>query len=80
MASNKQKLQIQKLGDGFGILLPDVPVERFDLKPGSELELRSEGDSFFISLPVTLDQLLASVPDGESLTELDSGPDLGKER
>lgn len=76
----KQRLKIRQIDDGLGVVLPQELLDQFGLKPGSELGLIVEDGTFFVTPQITLDELLSSMPDDEKFSELDSGPDVGKER
>lgn len=75
-----QKIKIRNVGNSSGIILPKDLLEKFNLAPGQELDLKIEGNGFFISKVPTLDELVQTIPKGETFTEFETGKSEGAEK
>jgi antitoxin MazE len=77
------KTSVQAVGEGLGVPLPSIAVEKQGLRPGSELEVIVTKDAIML-LPVSkgkskLDELVAQITD-ENMHELvDWGRPVGGE-
>ena len=75
-----QKIKIRNVGNSSGIILPKELLEKFNLAPGQELDLKIESNGFFISKVLTLDELILTIPKGETFTEFETGKAEGAEK
>ena len=65
-----QKLKIRKIGNSQGVILPSYFVEVLKLHTGSEVEAWIYDGVLLLCPPTpTLQQLINSVPEGESFIE-----------
>ena len=74
------KTKVRSIGNSNGIILSTEILNFLNATTGDELELVCE-DGMLHIIPVTqsLDELIASVPEGKSLTELATGSAKGDE-
>ena len=75
-----QKLKIRKIGNSQGVILPSYLVEALKLDTGSEIEAWIYDGVLILCPPApTLQQLVNSVPNGESFIESKTGKAEGNE-
>lgn len=72
MIAKKHKLR--KIGNSQGVIIPTEAIESLGLVLGCEIEISVDENAIIIAPPApSLDDLIASVPDGSTFSELESG-------
>ena len=67
------KTKIRKIGNSSGVILPADVIGKLNLKT-NEIEISIEEGSLIITpIPLTLTELLDTVPEGEKFLEVDAG-------
>ena len=66
-------LKLKNIGNSQGVTFPKEVLKKLNLLSGDELQILVDGNSIVLMKVPTLEELMASVPDGQQFTEADTG-------
>jgi len=61
------KTKLKQTGDQLAIVIPKEYVDQFHLKPDQTIDIEGSKDGIYVQLKSVLDEVIASIPEGEGV-------------
>jgi len=72
--------KLKQIGNDLALIIPKKLVDRFNLKPDQTIDIEASKDGIYVQLKSVLDEVIASIPEGEGVELVDGMVQLMKDQ